>query len=138
MKITLLCVFPKLFCALHVSSIKFLTRKDTLTEVCIEFTDTDRGILRFINTWSKARFYDFPLRTRCFVTKCYIFKTHKACISEFTYFPTKMTGLTNWIYSNNNETNNKNNNLPFPSSWSEVTGIINWGGKIRKITGAKQ
>ena len=38
--ITLLCVFPKPFCALFVFSIKFPARRDARTVVCIEFTDT--------------------------------------------------------------------------------------------------
>ena len=40
-RITLLCVFSKLFCALLVSNIKCFTRKDIRTvKVWIEFTDT--------------------------------------------------------------------------------------------------
>ena len=55
----------------------------------------------------------------------YMFKTHRAHISEFAYFRTMMTGLVNYIYSNNNETINNNNNkknLPILSSKSKVTG----------------
>ena len=54
-----------------------------------------------------------------------MFKTHRAHISEFAYFRTMMTGLVNYIYSNNNETINNNNNkknLPILSSKSKVTG----------------
>ena len=39
-KIILLYIFPELFGALFVFSIKFPARRDARTVVCIEFTDT--------------------------------------------------------------------------------------------------
>ena len=137
-RITLLCVFPKLFCALLVSSIKFLTGRThaplrSALSLLIRNRDNKPSLLSvrgprpdFTNTWSNAGYYDFALRTRCFVTKCYIFKTHRDCISKFAPFRTMLTGLVNCIYSRKNETNNKNNSLPqrglLPFSWSKVIG----------------
>ena len=72
-----------------------------------------------------------------------MFKTHRAHISEFAYFRTMMTGLVNYIYSNNNETiNNNNNNKKLTNSFFKIKGdrsrMLKEGGKITGTYGVNR